>query len=115
VPSEAPHAEASAATVSTEVRKSAPKETACGAGDVCGFFLQLVSPGSSPTDLGNKAAKMIQGKCGGHIIVYKDARNVLGAGTVLATADDKRACERALGRDKADTDFPNSMVWRVSK
>ena len=101
--------------MSTDVRKSAPKETACATGDVCGFFLQLVSPGSNPTDLAAKAARAIHGKCGGHIIVYKDARNVLGSGTVLATADDKRACEKALGREKPDTDFPNAMVWRVQK
>ena len=101
--------------MSTEIRKNAPKQTTCGAGDVCGFFLQVVSPGSDAVDLANKAARMLQGKCGGHIIVYKDARNVLGSGTVLPTAEEKRACERALGRDKEDTDFPNATVWQVVK
>ncbi len=113
--SEAPPPQTTAATVSTEVRRNVPKQTTCGDGEVCGFFLQVVSPGSDPVVTANKAAKMIQGKCGGHIIVYKDARKVLGAGTVLATADDKRACERALGRDKPDTDFPSYSVWQIMK
>jgi hypothetical protein len=106
---------AAAATVSTEVRRNVPKQTTCGDGDVCGFFLQVLSPGSDAVELANKTAKMIQGKCGGHIIVYKDARKVLGAGTVLSSADEKRSCERALGRDKPDTDFPNYTVWQVMK
>jgi hypothetical protein len=101
--------------VSTEIRRDAPKQTPCGSGDVCGFFLQLVSPGSDPVALANKAAAVIKGKCGGHVIVYRDPRKVMGSGTVLATADEKRACERALGRDKADTDFPNYAVFQVAK
>ena len=56
---------------------------------------------------------MIKGKCGGHVVVYRDPRNVMGAGTVLATADEKRACEKALGRAE-DKDFPNYLVWRVA-
>lgn len=85
--------------------------TECGAGDVCGHFLQLISPGSDPAVLAEKAAGIAKGKCGGRVISYKDKRNVMGAGVVLSSEQDKRACEAALGRPE-DTDFPRALVWR---
>jgi hypothetical protein len=101
--------------VSTEIRRSLPKRAACGAGDVCGYFLQVMSPGSDAKDLADKAVRVLRGKCGGHVIVYRDARGVMGSGSVFATAEEKRACERALGRAKEDTDFPHALVWQVAK
>lgn len=111
---EAAPAPASAAEpkVSTELRRRAGNDATCGEGDVCGYFLQIVSPGSDPEDLAKKAVRMIAGKCGGHVVVYKDPRDVMGAGTVLATAEEKRACEKALGRAE-DKDFPSYLVMRV--
>jgi hypothetical protein len=122
-PAPAPEAKASTAEpaprakldVSLEVRRAAPQGTACGAGDVCGHFLQVISPGSDPKALADHAVKLVEGKCGGHVIVYKDPRNVMGAGPVLATADEKRACEKALGRPHEDTDFPHAAVFRAAK
>jgi hypothetical protein len=100
--------------VSTELRHRVSGNATCEAGDVCGYFLQIVSPGSEPEDLAKKAVRMIKGKCGGHVVVYKDPRGVMGAGTVLATAEEKRACEKALEREE-DKDFPSSLVMRVIK
>jgi hypothetical protein len=100
--------------VSTELRQRADGNATCAEGDVCGYFLQIVSPGSDPDDLAKKAVRLIKGKCGGHVVVYKDPRGVMGAGTVLATAEDKRACEKALGRAE-DKDFPSALVMRVIK
>ncbi len=88
-----------------------PQGTECGAGDVCGHFLQLISPGSDAAVLAEKAAGLAKGKCGGRVVAYKDKRNVMGAGVVLASEQEKRACEAAFGRPE-DTDFPRSLVWR---
>lgn len=99
--------------VSKELRRMQPKETACGAGDVCGFFLQVASPGSDPERLARLAVKTLEGKCGGHVIIYRDKRDVMGSGVVLKTADEKRACEEALGRPE-DHDFPGELVFRVA-
>jgi hypothetical protein len=99
-------------TISVELRKQLPKGSACGAGDACGFFLQLISPGSDPHALATRAANIARGKCSGQIVVYRDGRNVMGAGIVLPTLDAKHACEGALGRP-ADTDFPRALVLRV--
>jgi hypothetical protein len=88
-----------------------PQGTDCGPADVCGHFLQLISPGSDPAVLAEKAAGLAKGKCGGRVIAYKDRRNVMGAGIVLATEQEKRACEAAFSRPE-DTDFPRPLVWR---
>jgi hypothetical protein len=100
--------------VSTELRRSHGGRVSCGEGDVCGYFLQIISPGSDPKDLADKAVRIIKGKCGGHVVVYKDPRNVTGAGTVFTTPEEKRACEKALGRPD-DKDFPHYVVLRVMK
>lgn len=100
--------------VHTELRQTVGRlEGNCADGDICGFFLQVISPGSDPVVLTNQALKILKGKCGGHIIAYQDKRNVKGAGSVFPSAEEKRACELSLGRDKSDTDFPNALVWRV--
>lgn len=100
--------------VHPELRQSAGRlEGSCPEGAVCGFFLQVISPGSDPAVLTNQALKILKGKCAGDIIAYQDKRNVKGAGSVFPTEEEKRACEQALGRDKADTDFPHALVWRV--
>lgn len=85
--------------------------TECLAGDVCGHFLQLISPGSDPAVLAERAAGIARGKCGGRVLSYRDKRNVMGAGVVLENEQAKRACEAALGRPE-DTDFPRLLVWR---
>jgi hypothetical protein len=101
--------------VSTEIRRALPKGTACETGDACGFFLQVISPGSDAPSLARRAVKILEGKCTGKVIVYRDPRNVMGAGAVLASAEEKRACEKALGRDVPDTDFPAALVFRVAR
>lgn len=101
------------AKVHLEIRSHAGKDATCQSGDVCGFFLQVISPGSDAKPLADKAQKILSGKCAGEIIVYQDKRNVMGAGTVLSTAEAKRACEQALGRSEPDPDFPSYGVFRV--
>lgn len=96
-----------------ELRAHAGKDAKCEAADVCGFFLQVISPGSDPAPLLEKASKILSGKCAGDIIVYQDKRDVMGAGSVFASAEDKRACETALERNAPDPDFPSYGVWRV--
>lgn len=110
-PAKAPPA---APEVSKQLFVHLPVGAACEAGDVCGFFLQVISPGSDPADLADKAVKIIQGRCGGHVLSYKDSRGVMGAGSVFANEDEKHACEQALGRPR-DTDFPKALVFRVAK
>jgi hypothetical protein len=106
-------ADGGALKVSTAVRRSLPRQVACGAGDVCGYFLQVMSPGSDAQALADKAVRILRGKCSGHVIVYKDARGVMGSGSVFPSLEEKRSCERALGRAE-DTDFPHALVWRVA-
>lgn len=101
------------ARVHLEIRAHAGKDAKCEAGDICGFFLQVMSPGSDAKPLADKAQKILSGKCAGDIIVYQDKRNVLGAGTVLSSAEEKRTCEQALGRSEPDPDFPSYGVWRI--
>lgn len=101
--------------VSTKIRRSLPRSIACEEGDACGFFLQVASPGSDADALANRAKSMLDGKCAGKVIVYRDARGVMGSGIVVATAEEKRACEKALGREREDTDFPNELVFRVAQ
>jgi hypothetical protein len=101
------------AKVHLEIRAHAEKDAKCEAGDICGFFLQVMSPGSDAKPLADKAQRILSGKCGGDIIVYKDARNVMGSGSVFATAEEKQSCEQALGRSTPDPDFPSYGVWRV--
>jgi len=125
-PAKAPEASASVAAepakpstpatpeVSRQLFMHLPLGAACEAGDVCGFFLQVISPGSDPGDLADKAVKIIQGKCGGHVVPYKDSRGVMGAGSVFPTEAEKHACEQALGRPQ-DTDFPKALVFRAVK
>jgi hypothetical protein len=109
-PASAPAGEAK---VHPELREHAGKDAKCESADVCGFFLQVISPGSDAAPLLDKATKIVSGKCAGDIIVYRDKRNVMGAGPVFATAEEKRACETALGRSEPDPDFPSYGVWRV--
>ncbi len=101
------------AKVHLEIRAHAGKDAKCEAGDVCGFFLQVMSPGSDAAPLAEKAQRILSGKCAGDIIVYQDKRNVMGSGTVFATAEEKRTCEQALGRSEPDPDFPSYGVWRI--
>ena len=99
-------------TVSNVVRTRLPKETPCGEGDACGFYLQVISPGSEAEHLTDGAMKLLRGHCGGAVIVYRDKRNVMGAGSVFKTADEKRACAAALGRTSDADDYPSEAVWR---
>ena len=99
--------------VHLEIRAHAGKDAKCEPGDVCGFFLQVMSPGSDAKPLAEKAEKILRGKCAGDIIVYQDKRGVMGSGTVLASAEAKRACEQALGRTEPDPDFPSYGVFRI--
>ena len=101
------------AKVHPELREHAGKDAKCESADVCGFFLQVISPGSDAAPLLEKATKILSGKCAGDIIVYRDKRNVMGSGAVFASAEEKRACEQALGRSEPDPDFPSYGVWRI--
>lgn len=96
-----------------ELRAHVGRDASCESTDICGFFLQVISPGSDAKDLADKALKILKGKCAGDVIVYRDARNVMGAGSVFASAEEKRSCEAALGRTAPDPDFPSYGVWRV--
>jgi hypothetical protein len=98
--------------VSSVVRTRLSKDTPCGADDVCGFYLQVVSPGADPAELTEHALKLLRGHCGGTVIVYRDKRGVMGAGSVFATEDEKRACAAALGTTGNIDDYPSSAVWR---
>ena len=112
-PSSSPNSAAGEATVHLDVRAHAGKDATCEAGDICGFFLQVISPGSDAKPLADKSQRILSGKCAGDIIVYQDKRNVMGSGSVFASAEAKRACEQALERSAPDTDFPSYGVWRV--
>ncbi len=106
---------ASAATapiVSKVVRTRLPKETAPVDGDVSGFYLQVISPGSDAGELADRATKLLDGHCSGTIIVYRDKRGVMGAGSVFATEAEKRACATSLERADGSDDYPSSAVWR---
>ena len=108
-------AAASEPTVSNVVRTRLPKDTPCAAGDACGFFLQVISPGAEPAQLADRAHRIVRGHCGGAIIVYRDKRGVMGAGPVFATADEKQACRDALGRTADGDDYPTAAVWRKAE
>jgi hypothetical protein len=99
-------------TVSTIVRTRLPKETPCGEGDVCGHFFQVISPGAEPGQLADHALKLVRGHCAGAIIVYRDKKGVMGSGPVFATAEEKKACQEALGRAGDHDDYPSAAVWR---
>lgn len=101
--------------VSDVVRTRLPKETACGSDDVCGFYLQVFSPGSDPGALVDHAMKILRGHCGGTVIVYRDKRGVMGSGSVFATEEEKRACATALGTAGGSDDYPSSAVWRKAE
>lgn len=98
--------------VSKVVRTRLPKETAPADGDVSGFYLQIISPGSDAGELADRATKMISGHCSGTIIVYRDKRGVMGAGAVFATEAEKHACATSLERTDGTDDYPSSAVWR---
>ena len=99
-------------TSSTVVRTRLPKDTPCGEADVCGFFLQVISPGAEPEQLVDHALRIVRGHCGGNVIVYRDKRGVMGAGPVFATEAEKTACREALGRSPESDDYPSAAVWR---
>lgn len=102
-------------TASAVIRTRLPKETPCGEADVCGFFLQVISPGAEPQHLVDHAMKIVRGYCGGTIIVYRDKRGVMGAGPVFANEAEKTACREALGRSPESDDYPNEAVWRKAE
>ena len=110
--SSAPAAAIGDPTVSTVVRTRLPSETPCGSDDVCGHFLQVISPGAEPAQLAERARKIVQGHCAGAIIVYRDKKGVMGSGPVFATAEEKSACRQALGRAGDHDDYPSAAVWR---
>lgn len=108
-------ATASDPTVSNVVRTRLPKDTPCGTDDVCGYFLQVISPGAEPAQLTDRALRIIRGHCGGAIIVYRDKRGTLGAGPVFATAEEKQACREAIGQSGSSDDYPSAAVWRKAE
>ncbi len=102
-------------TTSAVIRTRLPKETACGEADVCGFFLQVISPGAEPEQLVDQALRLVRGHCGGTVIVYRDKRGVMGAGPVFATEAEKTTCREALGRSPESDDYPSAAVWRKAE
>lgn len=102
-------------TASATIRTRLPKDTPCGEADVCGFFLQVISPGAEPQQLVDRAMEIVRGRCGGTIIVYRDKRGIMGAGPVFATESEKTACREALGRSPESDDYPTEAVWRKAE
>ena len=98
--------------VSKVVRTRLPQDTAPVDGDVSGFYLQVISPGSDAGALADRATKLVSGHCSGTIIVYRDKRGVLGAGSVFPTEAEKRACATSLERAGSSDDYPTSAIWR---
>lgn len=107
-----PAATSAEPTVSNVVRTRLPKDTPCGTDDVCGYFLQVISPGAEPEQLTKRALDLVRGKCAGAIIVYRDKRGVMGAGPVFSSEQEKTACREALGRAPETDDYPSAAVWR---